>query len=212
MVPTFKCSLIFFGSIFTVLFIFAVTFLAEAASQVDYEKRYDNICENEAMSGTDCTFTISIPESMDSPMVYYKMGNFYANHRKYVKSRSYPQLRGEGVSKGAVSEFCSPIMENSDIPVTVSYVNNPLVDDDLAYPCALIGMYRFTDRFAMAHANTTAVIIDSGDIAHSNDKDKKFKNQGNSEYVQWLDFEDQHLMVWYQMESFPDFIKTYGMF
>lgn len=100
----------------------------------DYEMRYDDICENEAATGVDCTFTLSLPDTLDSPYVFYKMGNFYANHRKFVKSRSYPQLRGVGVSRGEVSLFCSPIMDNIDIPATESYAGNPLNDDDLAYP------------------------------------------------------------------------------
>ena len=209
-VPTFWCAIIFFSCIFLVLFIFGVACLAEALENVDYEKRYDNLCENEAASGTSCTFTISLSEDFESPHIYYKMGNFYANHRKYVMSRSYEQLRGEKVSKGDVKEFCDPILANKDIPTNMSYTGNALNDNDLAYPCGLIGKYRFTDRFAFMNSNSTTIPIDSSTIAHTNDKDLKFKNVKNSENIQWLDHEQQHLMVWYQMESFPDFIKFYG--
>lgn len=62
----------------------------------------------------------------------------------------------------------------------------------------------------MAYPNTTTITIDSGDIAQKNDRDYRFGNQNNGEDIQWLDVEDQHIMVWYQMESFPDFIKAYG--
>lgn len=38
----------------------------------------------------------------------------------------------------------------------------------------------------------------------------KFKRNGNSAESQWLDPEDEHLMVWYQMESFNTFVKLWG--
>uniref|UniRef100_A0A7S3JAK5 Cell cycle control protein 50A n=1 Tax=Euplotes harpa TaxID=151035 RepID=A0A7S3JAK5_9SPIT len=138
------------------------------------------------------------------------MNNFYVNHRKYVKSRSYDQLRGSSASKSSVDKFCTPIIENIDIPVNVSFTGMKLNDTDLAYPCGLIGKYRFTDRFELRDANNTVISIDSGDIANSVDVNDKFKNFNNPGSKQWLDFEDQHLMVWYQMESFPFFRKFYG--
>jgi hypothetical protein len=138
-------------------------------------------------------------------MIYYEIDGFYANHRKYVISRSYAQLRGTKVSDGIL---CEPIEKNEDIPATMSYASNPLTATDTAYPCGLIGKYRFTDRFSMAGGDVST--IDTSGIAHSIDKDTKFKNIDESESIQWLDFTDEHLMVWYQMESFPKFIKRYG--
>jgi len=152
---------------------------------------------------------LKLDTTLDSPNIYYKIGNFYANHRKFVKSRSYTQLRGEGVSKGDVKEFCDPIMENDDIPVSLSYAGNTLNSTDLAAPCGLIGKYRFTDVFEIS-GGPSNVKISMGGIAHSNDKKLKFKNNGKGEQIQWLDFTKERLMVWYQMESFPDFMKMYG--
>lgn len=172
--------------------------------------RYDNICVNSISAGSPCTFTLNIPEDLDSPYMYYKMDNFYANHRKYAKSRNYKQLRGESVSRGDVKEDCDPILDNEDIPVTTSYTGQALASASLAYPCGLIGKFRFTDTFSITDASSNAVAINSGDIAHGNDIDHKFINQGSPGTKQWLNFEDQHLMVWYQMETFPKFIKLYG--
>ena len=42
----------------------------------------------------DCTFTFELTETLDKPYLYYEIENFYANHRKFVKSRNYKQLRG----------------------------------------------------------------------------------------------------------------------
>mmetsp|Transcript_3993 Transcript_3993/g.4627 ORF Transcript_3993/g.4627 Transcript_3993/m.4627 type:complete len:275 (+) Transcript_3993:167-991(+) len=183
--------------------------LISAVGNNDYLLRYDDKCQSSASSNTSCTFTITLDTDLDSPNIYYQIEGFYANHRKYVKSRSYKQLRGDGVGRGDVSEYCSPIMENKDIPVTQSYTGSALNSTDLAYPCGLIGKYRFTDVFTIT-GSSAPIVIKMDDIAHSNDKKMKFKNSGNSKDTQWLDFEEQRLMVWYQMESFPDFIKLYG--
>jgi len=102
------------------------------------------------------------------------------------------------------------VIYNKDIPVTLSYTGQSLDSDEVATPCGLIGKYRFTDRFTIMDENSDIVMIDSGSIAHSNDKDIKFKNTDSNGATQWLDHEDQHLMVWYQMESFPNFLKMYG--
>ena len=192
-----------------VLLTFGIACLASALGNSDYLQRYDNVCQASATSGTACTFTLTLDTDLDSPNIYYRIDGFYANHRKYVKSRSYKQLRGDSVGKGTVSEFCSPIMENEDIPANESYTGNALNATDLAYPCGLIGKYRFTDNFTIS-GNSGAIEIKTDDIAHSNDKNMKFKNTGKAEEIQWLDFEQQRLMVWYQMESFPDFVKLYG--
>lgn len=191
------------------LLAFGIACLASALGNSDYVQRYDDVCQPSADTNGTCTFTLTLDTTLEDPNIYYKIENFYANHRKYVKSRSYDQLRGDSVSKGTVSEFCDPIMENEDIPVTMSYAGNALNSTELAAPCGLIGKYRFTDVFAISGGPSTVNISTTG-IAHSNDKDSKFKNHGNSEEIQWLDYSKERMMVWYQMESFPQFIKLYG--
>ena len=46
----------------------------------------------------DCTFTFELTETLDKPYLYYEIENFYANHRKFVKSRNYKQLRGNVIA------------------------------------------------------------------------------------------------------------------
>ena len=56
--------------------------------------------------GNPHLLTIDIPKDMDAPIyVYYKLDNFYQNHRRYVKSRSDIQLRG----KSGSTETCEPL-------------------------------------------------------------------------------------------------------
>ena len=51
--------------------------------------RYDDKCTPD----TVCTINVPIEKDMDGPVYfYYKLSNFYQNHRRYVKSRSDEQL------------------------------------------------------------------------------------------------------------------------
>ena len=82
---------------------------------VEVSRRYDNdpACEAEFFAtseeratmrqtdgrGVQCSVNVMVPQTMKAPVfVYYELDNFYQNHRRYVKSRSDDQLRGEPVS------------------------------------------------------------------------------------------------------------------
>jgi len=54
------------------------------------------------------------------------------------------------------------------------------------------------------------VPIDETKISHSVDRNSKFKNSEDYLTKQWHDTEDEHLMVWYQTDAFPNFIKLWG--
>ena len=53
---------------------------------------------------------------MKAPVyVYYELSNFYQNHRKYVKSLSFSQLRGELVSADELYEDCKPLDKVTEV-------------------------------------------------------------------------------------------------
>ena len=66
-------------------------------------------------------------------------------------------------------------------------------------------MIKSTDR-------SFSVRIDDSDIAHTVDKDDKFgiNEDKLAEGAYWFKPTDEHVMVWYQMESLKDFKKLYG--
>lgn len=46
-----------------------------------------------------CKITLDIKEEMEPPVnLYYSLTDFYLNHRDFVKSRSFPQLRNAKVN------------------------------------------------------------------------------------------------------------------
>ena len=60
--------------------------------------------------------------------LYYKLTNFYQNHRKYVKSVNYDQLKGVAASITSLTD-CEPLVTDS--------AGRPY------YPCGLIANSQF---------------------------------------------------------------------
>jgi hypothetical protein len=80
-----------------------------------------------------------------------------------------------------------------------------------ANPCGLIAKNMFTDTYKLQATSGAVVPISEKDIAHGADINYRFKNaEKNHEQIQWMDVEDEHVMVWYQMETFPSFVKLWG--
>ena len=123
-----------------VLFIPIGAALLYASSTVHYEEfRYDQICGSPTHNGalTPCTFNINITHNMNPPIYfYYKLVNFYQNHRRYVTSQSIYQLHGD--SNPDTSE-CTPN------PPWEYYWNNGI--QQTIYPCGAISGSYFNDTF-----------------------------------------------------------------
>lgn len=136
------------------------------------------------------------------PKFYYQLENFYANHRNFVKSRNYKQLRGYLLSGGDIGSTCDPVLTmgslGSSIP-KVALDGTPLAVDAVAFPCGLIAKYFFNDTYIMADQLGNHVTIDETNIAHSVDKQYKFEMPSvtSPNSVAWLNITNEHVMVWY---------------
>ncbi len=109
--------------------------------------------------------------------------------------------------------MCSPVTKNRDVrtPLTAVDGSTVLSPDDDANPCGLRAKYYFTDTFALTETSGgTAIAINQDKIAHSVDRNSRFKRSGDYLTKSWEDVEDEHLMVWYQTDAFPNFIKLWG--
>ncbi len=70
---------------------------------IEVEQQYDNICNINSI----CNVTITLNDDMKQPVyMYYKLTNYYQNHRRYVQSRNDAQLQGQTVSNSDVSVCC----------------------------------------------------------------------------------------------------------
>ncbi|KAJ5584100.1 uncharacterized protein N7459_003900 [Penicillium hispanicum] len=107
----------------------SATFKAQSTQTASWQRWYD------AENGTTvCSLFFEIPESMGPPVfMYYRLTNFYQNHRRYVQSLDLDQLKGTAVPNGTISKsVCDPLTTDS-------------VTKKAYYPCGLIANSRFND-------------------------------------------------------------------
>ncbi|KAF2746780.1 Lem3/Cdc50 [Sporormia fimetaria CBS 119925] len=82
-----------------------------------------------------CILSIPIPDDIKAPVLfYYRLTNFYQNHRRYVKSLDIEQLKGK-------SRSVDQIKGSECDPLTVGPGDKPY------YPCGLIANSMFNDTF-----------------------------------------------------------------
>jgi len=182
---------------------------------VEQTVRYDQLQPVGCMINdtTTCqhTVNITIEKDMTAPVfVYYKLTNFFQNHRRYVKSRSDPQLHGEGYT--ASLDSCDPLQYQGG---------------QALYPCGLIANSFFNDPFnaTLFSATAPAGTFLSGSswqkygIAWSSDINDKFKAMppplpndttriGPGGFV-LPDVTDEDFIVWMRTSGLPTFKKLY---
>jgi hypothetical protein len=177
------------------------------------------------VSTTLCTIDFTIPNEMNPPVLfYYRLTNFYQNHRRYAKSFNTDQLLGKAVPASTIhGSDCTPLTT-----VEVNGVSKPY------YPCGLAANSVFNDTFSSpvlldvpgGHAdNQTYYMQNSTDISWSTDK----KLYGPSSY-NWSDVvvppnwiprypdgysddyhpdlvNDEAFQVWMRLAGLPTFSK-----
>ncbi|KAF8252330.1 Lem3/Cdc50 [Wilcoxina mikolae CBS 423.85] len=82
-----------------------------------------------------CTIKFDLPNDLNPPVLfYYRLTNFYQNHRRYVQSLDQKQLKGTArtLSQLSGSGDCDPLAGNGQKPY---------------YPCGLIANSLFNDTF-----------------------------------------------------------------
>lgn len=169
-----------------------------------------------------CTIKYELSHDLEGPLfLYYKLTNFYQNHRKYVESYDLNQVKGDAVAHGDVTDKCNPLRYDGD---------------KIVYPCGLIANSVFNDTIGNpvllnppnSDANQTYEFKDD-DISWSSDRHKKFgKTQYKPDEIvpppNWaLKYpngyteenlpdiqQDQHLQNWMRTAGLPNFYKLYG--
>lgn len=81
-----------------------------------------------------CSLKFGISDDLKPPvLLYYRLTNFYQNHRRYVKSLNADQLKGNAVNNDSLGD-CAPL--NTEDETGKPY-----------YPCGLIANSVFNDTF-----------------------------------------------------------------
>ncbi|KAG5645037.1 hypothetical protein DXG03_007216 [Asterophora parasitica] len=174
-----------------------------------------------------CIVEFDVPADLPPTVLfYYKLTNFFQNHRRYVKSLSSDQLKGKFVSpKDLDNSDCKPLATIDNIPV---------------YPCGLIANSLFNDTFSSpvllnpsgGSAEPQVYDFTSAGIAWPGEA-KKYVAAPNSQYnntgivppPNWrLRFPngytddqpppdlraDEHFQNWMRTAGLPTFSKLYG--
>lgn len=80
-----------------------------------------------------CQLDFTVPETMVGPIyMYYRLTNFYQNHRQYIKNYDSTQLSGKTVATDVLNTNCGPMGLNQDNLVI--------------YPCGLIANSMFNGK------------------------------------------------------------------
>jgi hypothetical protein len=93
-----------------------------------------------------CTLEFTTEQDFVAPVfMYYRLTNFYQNHRRYVKSFDAMQLRGDRLTASGLSASCSPLTA----PDNKTYPDGSFSGPDAQYyPCGLIANSMFTDTIS----------------------------------------------------------------
>lgn len=167
-----------------------------------------------------CKLTFTIPESMGPPVfLYYRLNNFYQNHRRYVQSMYLEQMQGKYVDNATIQKStCSPL--TTDPETKKAY-----------YPCGLIANSLFNDtihspvQVGTVNTNTEYTMTKKG-IAWSSDKEiiktTQYKNWEVVPPPNWREKYpdgytdgnpipdlggDEDYMVWMRTAALPTFSK-----
>lgn len=110
-------------------------------TQPQWGKAWENFTwpSGKVQNTSVCILSFDIPNEIHPPILfYYRLTNFYQNHRRYVRSVDIEQLKGSARSASDISSGdCSPL---------------DVVDGKPYYPCGLIANSMFNDTFTNLNA------------------------------------------------------------
>ncbi|KAI0646784.1 transcription regulator [Trametes meyenii] len=166
-----------------------------------------------------CVLRFDVPAAMDPPvLLYYRLTNFYQNHRRYVKSLNQNQLRGDFVSADKLKGGdCKPL---------------GAIDGKAVYPCGLIANSLFNDSFSgltMPTDRTQAYNFSESGIAWPGEAKKyastltydvslitpppnwkrRFPDGYTNDNLPDLK-SDEHFQNWMRTAGLPTFTKLFG--
>jgi hypothetical protein len=203
--------MIFIVIFLSIAFIILFTNLKQKFLEIEYTN-----CPN-ISTNNKCVKYFTISKTIKKPIYfYYKLQNFYSNHIKFVKSKNYNQLRGEVVSEKKIDSSCKYMSRNREHfkteneSIILSYKNISMESNAIMNPCGLIANSMFNDKFELYDNKNNFIKIHDSDITLKVYKEHFFKNDKDSEKTQWYNKEDDHFIVWMNMELFPTFMKKWG--
>ncbi|EDO18741.1 hypothetical protein Kpol_1028p14 [Vanderwaltozyma polyspora DSM 70294] len=119
-----------------------------------------------------CQLQFEIPNTIkESTYIYYKLTNFYQNHREYVDSVDLDQLKGKALSPSSLRDKCDPLRK---------------LDGKAVYPCGLIANSIFNDTYShqlTGFNGTENFLLTNNHTAWSTDKHRYKKTSYNASQI-----------------------------
>lgn len=184
-----------------------------------------------------CFIQFDVPYDLDpTVLLYYKMTNFFQNHRRYVKSIDMYQLRGDHVSVSSLnSGDCKPITsENGKAIYPCGLIANsvfngaPFLLREPLLPLTLYPSDTYSNMTLTSNPSTTYLWSEKGiawpgeankyavtpgysndDIAPPPNWRVRFPSYSNSTPPPNLK-EDEHFQNWMRTAGLPTFTKLWG--
>ncbi|KAG0226179.1 hypothetical protein BGW42_003844 [Actinomortierella wolfii] len=148
-----------------------------------------------------CTVTFDLPQDMGPPvMLYYKLTNFYQNHRRYQKSLDYKQLAGEASSAADIAS------RKDTISLSVTSTSDATA------------MYTFSDKGIAWSSDKDRFQKTGYDLATTqvyppSNWAPRFAPDGGPYTPDFPPPDihtDEHFHVWMRTAGWPTFLKAYG--
>ncbi|KAI8987486.1 ligand-effect modulator 3 family [Mycotypha africana] len=168
-----------------------------------------------------CTIDFSVPVAMKPPVfMYYRLTEFYQNHRQYIKNYDATQLQGDAIRGSTLHTSCDPLAYNDA--------------GKIVFPCGLIANSMFNDTASdltrIDQGSSETIKLSTSGIAWPSDRKKYGKTSyAMSEIVpppNWSlrypngQYSDQYpppdlstmerLHVWMHVAALPDFRKIWA--
>lgn len=170
------------------------------------EWRHERNTSSNIANASNCIIRFTLPTDLNPPVLfYYKLTNFFQNHRRYVKSVLEAQLNGKALTADEV------LSHGTCTPLQVAPDGKPY------YPCGLVANSLFNDTFLQPvllnavgtnNANETYNMTTQG-IAWSSDRQRFQKTSYNASQVavppNWV----ERYPDGYTEENLPDLSTMY---
>lgn len=154
-----------------------------------------------------CIVQFEVPEEMKGPIYFfYRLRNFYANHRRYVKSFSEDQIEGKAALipdiRDTTGQNCQPLLTDTATGKAI-------------YPCGLIANSLFNDTYSSTllavNGTSSAYSLTNEGIAWTSDKTRFKKTKYNYTEIVPPPYWYKKFPNGYNETNVPD-ISTWGEF
>lgn len=158
-------------------------------------------CPKTTNSSDLCVKELVIEEDLEEPIdIFYRIENFYINHKDFVRSKSYDQLRNK-LNVNVTIKNCEGVQYMHETNIndensknTTEYYSfdksTKLLNTSKAYPCGLFPKYFFNDNYEM-RKDGKKIDINTKDFLSWLNNSILYKNNEDASKIQYRNIEDR---------------------